>query len=1145
MPAERSRAAIAHGPRPLALPIAVLLSAPLLVLAHALGGLAGTSPLIGLPLLAAGFGLQQAGAVLACARLPTPEPAAAFARGLLGAGLLLLLALGLGLVLLAWPFSRLLASGELLPVLLFCGGASAAGLIASRAFADAVLLMLPEPPTRRSLGQHLARAHLQAQRLFEHGWIGLPAAAAGAALLLLQLAPALLALSAHGGRPSAWLTVGLAAHALLLAPLAALALARLVQSRLLAAQAAPEADAEAEALQAMTPAAAVDAANAAAADAEPPAPEDSLGQLYSAARRGDVERALALLESGGFDSAEPEPPEGRDQRGLAVLASLVSDLRLLRALILRGADLNHGRAGLSPLLAATRDSYHGRPDAVAMLLANGADPRQTDAEGRGPLQFAARSSDPAVAAQLLDAGALIDAVDRHGRSPLFEACAAGSWRLARFLLERGARCEPDGGQPALLAAASGGDDPVGVELLLRHKAKVDACGRLGRSALLEACLAGNALIAAVLLKAGADPGRADQQGVSPLMEAARAGAVAAVEALRRKSPPVDAVDAGGRSALLVACVSARACAETVTRLLQMGASSELRCASGLNALEAARSAQRWDLIARIDPDHPLPAAVDDDEAGAASEQDAAEQNQARDRLTRALRRGRPDLLPALLRELRPAPALLLELFDSLGTSQPRAALMQLASALPQDGPQSRDTLLPAALTRAAIAPEALEALLQLGTPVGGGGLLARYLSACRDARLPPGPDQTRALRLLESGADAFGTDAEDTPLQLAVQLGWPDLREALLARGADPQLARRGAPCALLSACQRRDSEAIKALLRAGAAPERRGPDGQTPLGLAINLGEPELLRWLEWPRWPHPGRALRDADLIAAAEAGDAQAVGCLLELRLDPQVRDARGCSALLRAAGAGHAEVVAVLLAAGLDPAPAADSGMTALAAAISQGHAEVVELLLAGGAHLEQSLPGALRPLMLAAALGQAGAARLLIAAGAETGAIDADGNGALHHAARFGCLAADADVPLAVLRALSPGAESLGLSNALGETPLLLLLGAAQPTGAPLRAEALLPQLNALLELGSPLDHADQRGFSALHWAAQHGLLTAVQRLLRAGADSARRDGLARTPGEVALTRGYVDIARELEGPKAPPSMARLLRTRSD
>lgn len=1127
---------------PAALPLATALSAPLLVAAHGLPPLLKLDALWGLPLLAAAFGLQTAGAVLASARLPVPRTGQALQRGLLGGGLLLLLALLVGIPLLAWPFAGLLKSGALGAVLLLCAGVALAGLLASRVFADPVLLLVPEPITRRSLGQHLARARLTRQRLLERGHVDFGDITLGATCGVLQLGPALLALASEVGRSGGLPALAAAAHALLLAPLCALALARRVQACLVAAEALPAVVAPEE-----TAIATIELPLSARAPGEPAATaDDPLAALFAAARRGEVERAVALLGALPPEPAAPAPPEGRDQRSLAVLASLLGDLGLLRALILRGVDLNEARAGLTPLLACTRDSYHGRPDAVAMLLANGADPRLADGEGRTPLHYAARSSDPEVAAQLLDAGAELNALDRGGRSPLFEACAAGSWRLARFLLERHARCEPEGGQPALLAAAAGEDDAAGVELLLRHKAKVDARGRLGRTALHEACLAGNAAIAAALLKAGADAARADDHGATPLMEAARAGSLACIEALRRKAPAVAALDSAGRSALHIACGSARADAEVITRLLQMGARPDQPCASGQTALELARTAQRWDLVGRMDPDHPLPAAVDDSAGAATASADASlERVELAERLTRALRRGRPDLLPALLRELAPPAELLCELFQSLGASQPRAALALLASALPPSGEHSREAQLALALKRAAVAPQALDALLELGTlPVGRGGM-ARYLRACLDARLPAGADEQRALRLLESGADAFGGEEGDPPLLLAVQLGWSTLVGALLSCGADPTRSGRSGQTALSTAAQRGDLASVRSLLRAGASPQRRGPDGQCPLGQAMHAGDPALLRWLDWSRWPHPGRALRDGDLIAAAVAGDAVAVGCLLELGLDPGVRDARGCSALLRAAGSGHADVVAVLLKAGIDPALAADSGMTALTAAISQGHADVVELLLAGGAHVEQTLPGALRPLMLAAALGQVRCVHLLLAHGAARDAIDAEGNTVLHHAARRGCRSAEAAPALALWTALAPTAAALGQSNALGETPLLLLMGAAEPAGTPLHPGALLPQLERLLEIGVDPDAQDQRGFSALHWGAQHGLLPLVQRLLRAGADPTRRDSLARSAAEVALTRGYVDIARELEGPKPPPSMARFLRSQAD
>jgi ankyrin repeat protein len=273
----------------------------------------------------------------------------------------------------------------------------------------------------------------------------------------------------------------------------------------------------------------------------------------------------------GADPNTVPPADERDQRSVLVLATLGKDMRLLRGLIAKGADLNRVHAGLTPLIAATRDSHQGRPEAVMTLLTNGADPRCIDSAGNTALHYAALSATPIVSALLCDAASPIDAVNRDGLSPLATACAAGNWVLARFLLERGAKLECERAQPALLSAAAySDDDPTGVELLLKRKAKVDAHDALGRTALMMAALHGNTATAEALIDAGAQLGIADTRGTTALMEAARSGADGVLELIAARDPALDAVDAMGRTALIIASQSRQSSETTIRMLLAAG-----------------------------------------------------------------------------------------------------------------------------------------------------------------------------------------------------------------------------------------------------------------------------------------------------------------------------------------------------------------------------------------------------------------------------------------------------------------------------------------------------------------------------------------------------------------------------------------------
>lgn len=872
-------------------------------------------------------------------------------------------------------------------------------------------------------------------------------------------------------------------------------------------------------------------------------------ELYASARAGRVEHALQLIDAGANVHAPP-PHEDRDQRSLAVLAAVLPDLRLLRTLIAHGVDLNVAHAGMTPLLAATRDSWHGRPDAVMTLLANGADPRAVDHDGNTALHHAARSSDPGVAALLRDAAAEIDVLNVDGLSPLGVACAAGNWRLAKFLLERGAKPEPAGGQPALLAAAgTEEDDAAGVQLLLKQKAKVDARDAHGRSALHEAAYAGHIDVVEALLGAGADPAATDRLGRTPVLEAARGGRLAVLDRLLTQLPKgglneAAATDAHGRGALMLAAMSENATPALIERLLGLGLDADTRDFDDKRAIDRAAEAGRWALVAALDRAYPLPSAVSD----AAESPDAPLPDRAPAALLReGLHERRGSELGGLAQLLTPAELGALLHDEAPAPSAEQVERLLLWGADPGVRDTHGDTPLFALLSRGPSALPALQALLRRGVSPAGAGGLARFLAACSSSEQAARGLEYFALDLLERGADPFATSpAGDPPLALAVRLGWSRLVDRLLAIGVSLDGRDSHGMSALHLAAALGREAMLKKLVAQGAAPDLLAADGQTPLGVALSSGRRDLADWLDWRGWPLPKRPLRAQDVPAAAIVGDADAVRRLLDLGLPVDAADSQGCSALLRAAGGGHRAVVDLLLARGADPQLAANSGATPLSAAVSMRHVEVVDRLIAAGVSLEQRLPGDLTVLMVACALGLPDMAARLLSAGAHVHATDAQGRTALHCAAMFGFTARERARLVALLDTLLlAGAEAD--SPAAGATPLLLLLGARAEPGSAADEDVLIAGIDQLLDYEARLDAQDPRGFGPLHLAALHGLMRVVLKLLRAGADPSQRDTLNRTPREIAVMRGFVDIAAELApAPVAPGqdvSMARFLRDR--
>lgn len=958
--------------------------------------------------------------------------------------------------------------------------------------------------------------------------------------LLLLIIPALSIAGLCGTLPSELRELAIWIYALICCPLAHLLVLWRTERLLLSDE---EAELEAASIDAQI------AGKMPEADAsvrEPMAQQDVLAghahpgrdaTLLNAAANGNVSQALELLAAGADPNVLPGRND-RDQRSPLMSAVCHSDLRLLRALIERGADPNLSVHGVAPLLLACRDTLVGRPDVVMTLIANGADLARTGPDGGTALHHAAITRDPGIAAMLLDAGALISPINGQGLTPLAVAARAGNEAVVALLIERGAQCDGERSLPVLIAAAGATEDhPALFKRLLKARADVRATDKLGRTALHVAALYGHGEVAEVLINAGSDINARDVHGVTPLMEAARAGANRVLQRLVFRKPDASHCDGKGRTALHLACQSKQANADTVTALLGLGADPHVLSSDGKRAVDLAAAAGRWQMVQLLDPQWPVPTAVagyGEPEVDVAGDEAHAEMG-ASERLrllAESLRCGRLPIARELL-DLEPhldADTLTALVPACLERDHAQALALLLQFGLPLESLESPLLL---AIRHTPLPIACIGAVLDAGAAPGGGSVLPMLLGAdaetdeARRAQI-----ETLALSMIERGADIFGTDSLGRGLlHHAAIAPWPRLLVVGLARGLDPN-ARDARGCtALHHVVQGRAAIAatqLRLLIRHGADPSRTAGDGQTTLGLALQLGRHEHAAWLRWGAWPLPARALRDGDVADAARCGDLEAVRRLIELGLDINGRDAQGCSGLLRAAGSGHAAVVEWLLAHHADSSLSARTGATALSAAVSARQEAIASRLIAAGAAVDQTVPGGITPLMIASALGFDAIANLLLVRGADAAASDEAGNTALHAAVQFAWAGNDIDPGKLIIERLLDAGAPINAQNQDGSSALLLLLGARADAGTPAPNRALKQLVAVLLVRGADLDVQDRRGVSVLHAAAMHGLVDLTEVLLKAGADTRRSDVLGRTACDVAVLLGYVDLAARLK-----------------
>ncbi len=99
-------------------------------------------------------------------------------------------------------------------------------------------------------------------------------------------------------------------------------------------------------------------------------------------------------------------------------------------------------------------------------------------------------------------------------------------------------------------------------------------------------------------------------------------------------------------------------------------------------------------------------------------------------------------------------------------------------------------------------------------------------------------DATWLRFLLGKGANPNLADRNGvTPLQLAVILGWTEGVELLVGKGASVEVPNAAGETPLIAAIHRRDAALVRALLKAGANPDRSDNSGRTARDYAALQG--------------------------------------------------------------------------------------------------------------------------------------------------------------------------------------------------------------------------------------------------------------------------------------------------------------------